>query len=109
VASSSTAAAGRDRTGLISLLLALVGVMREDIASDYELSNVRLRPFWAERGEEDQGPLTEELLTRRNTSARALLLDILASLNVDAYLRSGGLGEDDLAAVRTRLLEPKSP
>lgn len=98
---------GRDRTGLISLLLlALVGVAPEDIASDYELSNLSLRRLWAERGEDDQCPVIEEILRRKNTSARALLLDILASLDVDAYLRTGGLSDDDLTAVRARLLGP---
>jgi hypothetical protein len=37
---------GRDRTGLVSLLLlALVGVAPADIADDYELSNPRLEPL----------------------------------------------------------------
>jgi protein tyrosine/serine phosphatase len=100
---------GRDRTGLISLLLlVLAGVVPEDIVSDYELSNVRLRRFWAERGEEDQGPVIEQILTRKGTSARDLLLDLLASLDVDAYLRSGGLRDSDLDAVRARLLDPAS-
>ncbi len=45
---------GRDRTGLISLLLlALVGVEPEEIAADYELSNARLGPAWAVRGEKE--------------------------------------------------------
>ena len=97
--------AGRDRTGLISLLLlALVGVTPEDIATDYELSNVRLPRLWAARGQADQRPIIAEILRRKHTSARALLLDILASLDVDAYLRTGGLSDGDLAAVRARLL-----
>ncbi len=97
--------AGRDRTGLVTLLLlALASVRADDIASDYELSTERLRAFWAARGEEDQGPEIEVLLARANTTARALLLDILASLDVHAYLRSAGLSEDDLGAVRSRLV-----
>ena len=96
--------AGRDRTGLVALLLlGLARVVPDDIASDYELSTERLHTFWAARGMEDQGPEIADLLARRNTSARALLLDLLASLDVDAYLRSAGLGEEDLAAVRARL------
>ncbi|HEX6291312.1 MAG TPA: tyrosine-protein phosphatase [Herpetosiphonaceae bacterium] len=95
---------GRDRTGLITLLLlALVGVAPEDIAADYELSNVRLRPRWTALGEEDQEPIIEALLRRKQTSARAAILATLASLDVAAYLRSGGLSDDDLAAVRERL------
>jgi protein-tyrosine phosphatase len=96
---------GRDRTGLVCLLLeALAGVIPEEIVRDYELSNVRLRDLWAARGEEDQVPIIDEILARRNTTSRALILDILESLDVEAYLRRGGLGDADLAAVRGRLL-----
>ena len=97
---------GRDRTGIVALLLlALVGVTPDEIASDYELSNDRLRPHRAKLGKEDQSAWTEERLRRANTSARALILATLASLDVDAYLRTGGLGDDDLAAIRARLLQ----
>ena len=100
---------GRDRTGLvILLLLALVGVEPEEIVADYELSNVRLPPFWAARGEEDQRPIIDEILARKKTSARALLLDLLDWLDPEAYVRSAGLGADDVAAVRSRLLAPVS-
>jgi protein-tyrosine phosphatase len=99
--------AGRDRTGLVTvLLLALVGVPPEEIAADYDLSNPRLGPMWAARGLEDQYAEIEAILARRNTTAHALLLDLLASLDVDAYLHAAGLGDDDLAALRDRLLEP---
>ena len=97
---------GRDRAGIVTLLLlALTGVTPDEIASDYELSNARLRPRWAKLGEEDQGAWAEERLGRADTSARALILATLASLDVDAYLCAGGLGDDDLSAIRTRLLE----
>jgi protein-tyrosine phosphatase len=99
--------AGRDRTGLISLLLlALVGVEPETIVADYELSNPRLGPLWAAHGLPDQGPMVEAILKRRNTTARALILDILASLDAGAYLLAAGLNEDDLTAIRARLLGP---
>src|SRR5262245_27793061 len=96
---------GRDRTGIITmLLLALVGVAPEDIFADYELSTERLRPRFAALGQADQGPRIAEILAYQNTSARALILATLASLDADAYLHSGGLSDADLAAVRTRLL-----
>jgi protein-tyrosine phosphatase len=83
---------GNDRTGLITLLLlALAGVAPNDIVDDYELSSDLRR---------------EELLGREHTSAREVILATLAWLDIDAYLRSGGLSQVDLAAVRTRLLEP---
>jgi hypothetical protein len=96
---------GRDRTGLISLLLlALVRVEPEDIVSDYELSNVRLRALWAARGEPDESSEIEAILARKKTSARALVLEVLSSLDADACLRTAGLPDADVAAIRTRLV-----
>jgi hypothetical protein len=96
---------GRDRTGIVSLLLlALAGVEPEEIVADYELSAVRLRPLWVEWGRPDQALEIEEILRRRQTTARALLVELLGSLDPAAYLRGAGLSEDDLAAVRGRLL-----
>lgn len=39
----------------------------------------------------DQNAWAEERLRRANTSAHALILATLASLDVDAYLRAGAL------------------
>jgi protein-tyrosine phosphatase len=98
---------GRDRTGIVTLLLlAVAGVEPEEIASDYELSTERVRPLFAAMGRADQGPLIDEILRRRKTTARALILELLASLDVDAYLRSGGASEQDLASIRARLIGP---
>jgi protein-tyrosine phosphatase len=96
---------GRDRTGIVALLLlALVGVTLEEIASDYELSNERLRPHWAGLGWEDQSAWAEERLKREGTSARDLILATLASLgDLDAYFRMRGLDDENLAALRVRL------
>ncbi len=96
---------GRDRTGLVSLLvLALLGVAPEDIAADYELSNTLLPAFWAERGWEDQRPAIGEALERHGTSARAALLDLLGSLDVAERLRAGGMTSADKSALEARLL-----
>ncbi len=82
---------GRDRTGIISLLLlALAGVSADDIALDYELS------VDAER---------DEILAQAHTTSRAVILDTLAGLDAEAYLRSGGLSPAELAALRARLIE----
>ena len=83
---------GHDRTGIIALLLlALVGVAPADILADYELSS---------------DPERDELLARQHTSTRDVILATLAGLDIEAYLRGGGLSQVDLAIVRTRLLEP---
>jgi protein-tyrosine phosphatase len=86
---------GRDRTGLVaSLLLALAGVAPGDIADDYDLSSLRLAT----------GPA--EVLARRNTTARAVLMATLEAVDVETSLRAAGLTDRQLGAVRDRLLEP---
>jgi protein-tyrosine phosphatase len=81
---------GNDRTGIIALLLlALVGVTADDIIADYELS---------------PDPDRDKILAREHSSIRKALLSALAELNIDSYLRMGGVSQDDLAAVRKRLL-----
>lgn len=81
---------GVDRTGIITLLLlALAGVTQEDILADYELS---------------VDPEREVLLAREHTSTREVIYATLNWLDIDAYLREGGLSRDDMAAVRARLL-----
>jgi len=81
---------GHDRTGIIALLLlALAGVMPDEIIADYELS---------------PDPQRDELLARENTSVREVLLGVLDGLNIGDYLIMGGATHDELAAVRKRLL-----
>ena len=98
---------GRDRTGLITLLLlAVAGVAPEDIAADYALSSARVRILLARLGEHDHVPEVEDFLTRRGTSAGEIIVSTLAALDVETYLREGGVTDDDLAALRARLLAP---
>jgi protein-tyrosine phosphatase len=95
---------GRDRTGQVCmLLLSLVGVAPDDIAADYALSSGRLRSRYESLGEPDQGPELEGFLTARGTSAQELIESALASVDVEATLRRGGLTDSDLAALRERL------
>jgi len=100
---------GKDRTGLVSaFLLHLAGVDREEIADDYARSEIRLEPRhrrWlaAARTEEER-----ERLRRIAATPRQALLGTLAEVerrygSLQAYLRAGGLGEDDLALARARL------
>jgi protein-tyrosine phosphatase len=83
---------GHDRTGIVTLLLlALAGVEPSDILADYELSLDSERDI---------------LLAREQTTTRETIFTTLAQLDVESYLRAGGLSQADLIAVRTRLLEP---
>jgi len=81
---------GHDRTGIIALLLlALAGVTRDDIISDYELS---------------PDPERDEILAREHSSVHEAIGSTLTELNIDSYLRMGGVSPDDITAVRKRLL-----
>lgn len=98
---------GRDRAGQVAmLLLALAGVRAEEIAADYALSFERLP---GPRGAEDPGPELRAFLRERGTTAEALILELLASLDVEAYMRSAGLSEGRIARLRERLLDDQPP
>jgi hypothetical protein len=74
------------------LLLALAGVSPEDTIADYELSI---------------DPEREEFLAHQHTTTRDTILATLASLNVENYLREGGLTQTDLNAIRARFIESR--
>jgi len=81
---------GHDRTGIIALLLlAFAGVSSEDIAADYELSVDSMR---------------DQLLAERNTNACEVLSKTLEGINVETYLFEGGMTQNDITALRARLL-----
>jgi hypothetical protein len=82
---------GRDRTGLISILvLALAGVTPDDIAADYAMT----------------ADVLDEFLATQGTSARELVFTTLATLDVEAYVRAAGVTDGDLVALRDRLVGP---
>lgn len=96
--------AGRDRTGLVTLLLlALAGVVPDDIAEDYERSTVELRPLFERLGHPDQSPRIAAVMRRHGTSTRATILDTLEGFDAEAYLLAAGVTATELAAVRARL------
>jgi protein-tyrosine phosphatase len=103
-------AGGVDRTGLVSaLLLRLAGVAPEDIAQDYAASETNwaagTEAWIAEAENEDERDL-RRFLARMPPEA---MLGVLESVerehgDVAAYLRSAGVGDEDLDRVRSRLL-----
>jgi len=97
--------AGRDRTGLITLLLlALVDVEPEAIATDYVLTTEPLKALFHALGRDDEGPLIERLLSQRGTTARDAVLETLDGFDAESYLLSAGVRPTDLAEIRRRLL-----
>ena len=97
--------AGRDRTGLLALLLlALVGVEPEHIAADYELSAAALAPLFAALGQPDPGPAIARILADKGTTMRAAMLATCDGLDAEAYLLAAGVSPEDIDRVRARLL-----
>ena len=87
---------GRDRTGLVSVLvLALAGVAPEDVAADYERGAAGVSP--------DHVAAVKTFYDREGTAGGELVLELLAGLDVEAYMRGGGLEEGDLAVLRERM------
>jgi hypothetical protein len=82
---------GYDRTGIIAfLLLSLAGVPLDEITADYELSVDSVR---------------DQILAERNTTAYEVLQTTLAPFDLERYLISGGMTQDDINAIRARFLE----
>jgi protein-tyrosine phosphatase len=103
-------AAGKDRTGtLVALVLDAVGVDRAAVVDDYALSATKIddmfRRWTAAAGIEMPGP---EELDRHRPRAEAMeqVLTILDERDggAAAWLRANGLTDQELAALRSRLL-----
>jgi hypothetical protein len=54
--------------------------------------------------EEDQGSMIERYLYERGTTITDVLLEALGSIDVEERLRAGGLVDEELAALRARLV-----
>lgn len=99
-------AAGRDRTGLVALVLeTLAGVEPEAIADDYVHSAIALADVYARIGLADQNPRIAAQLAAHGTTARQAVLDVVADFDAEAYLLSAGVEPTDLDQIRRRLLE----
>ncbi|BCX05462.1 MAG: hypothetical protein KatS3mg053_3400 [Candidatus Roseilinea sp.] len=102
--------AGKDRTGIISaLLLDLVGVVRDDIARDYAVSEEWLRPRtqqWLEPLDEAQRAFALSLMRTAPEYVQFALRYVDERYGgTRAYLQSVGLSPNDLNALRQRLIE----
>ncbi|MEV7618089.1 tyrosine-protein phosphatase [Streptomyces sp. NPDC089799] len=97
-------ALGRDRTGLIALvLLRLAGAEPDRIAADHALSDSRMPAWHAAHGRAyDPGPV-EARMAELGTTGRELARRAAEWLDAPGYLRYGGLDADELRALRGRL------
>lgn len=100
---------GKDRTGLITaFLLHIAGVPTEELATDYALSEERLRPRHEEWFAAAETEAELERLKRIAQTPAESIVGVFEELerrygSVEAYLRSGGLDDDDIARLRARL------
>lgn len=102
--------AGRDRTGMITLLLlAMLGVPAEQITEDYHFSDLRLRTHYASTGQRDPAPLLMQYLATQGTSAKELISEMVSGFDYMAHLRRGGLDDNDVKRLRSRFLESQQP
>jgi protein-tyrosine phosphatase len=98
-------AAGRDRTGIVTLvLLALAGVEPADIAAYNMLSGPCLKPAWAALDMDDQSGAIDELLAKHGTTVEQATLDALTSFDAEKYLSKAGLTAQEIAVIRARLV-----
>lgn len=90
-------AAGRDRTGIITLLLlSLAGVTPEAMLADYNLSRPQMNPR--------ERDLLKNVLSRENQTLEGVILQTIADLDPVAYLTRGGLDAATIDKARNRLV-----
>jgi protein-tyrosine phosphatase len=104
--------AGKDRTGVLAaILLSVLGVSDDDIASDYALSRAAMRELaeWvrAERPESSEtmaAPPPAFLDAPRLAMRRFLALARVEYGSLSNYVATSGVGSDAIASLRTTLL-----
>lgn len=97
-------AGGKDRTGLLALvLLALAGAAPEEIIADYLLTYDRMKQRYDELGVHDQLTAVREILASHDTTIEASLTSTIASLAMPDFLLGNGLSDTEVATLHTRL------
>jgi protein-tyrosine phosphatase len=105
-------AGGKDRTGLIAaLLLRIAGVAIDDVAADYALSEANLPTgpgSWIEEAPTEAERRRRRFKQRTPAAAMARTLEELETEHGDvrAYLREGGVSEEQLDRLEQRLAAP---
>ena len=96
---------GRDRTGLITLLLlGLAGVDVEEILDDYAVDDDALYARNARLGRPDDRAEVAALLSAHGTDARRAVLKVLTTSEPIDYLSAAGVSAMDLRRLRERLV-----
>lgn len=97
-------AGGKDRTGLLALvLLTLAAATPEEIVGDYLLTYDRMKQRYDELGIRDQRAAVTELLASHGTTIEESLTSTIAALAMPDFFLGNGLSEAELAALLARL------
>lgn len=93
---------GRDRTGLISLLLlAAADVETEEIVSDY-METVRLGAVRAAAADRNNAePMIEQLCATRGTTTEGAFRDAIRQLDLARFYIAANMDPHDVTAIRT--------
>jgi protein tyrosine/serine phosphatase len=103
-------AAGKDRTGVVTALaLSIAGAEPEVVAADYALTGARLRAYVEEEVATIEDEQQRERYLRYQATPEAFMFQVIDHLDatyggVAAYLRSGGMTDEQLTALRRRLV-----
>jgi protein-tyrosine phosphatase len=95
---------GRDRTGLIAVvLLQIAGVSAIEAASDHELSHSGLSRLYCKRGVRDDREIVDGLMRASGKSTLEIVNEIFQTLDVRSLMVANGCSLSDLAAIEARL------
>jgi protein-tyrosine phosphatase len=95
---------GRDRTGMIALLLLrLAGATDEDVLADYLLSIEHTPAMYERLGMGDVEREIAEHLAAREETSHGVLTRLLGELDAESYLLSAGVTRAQLDRLRARL------
>ncbi len=99
--------AGRDRTGfIVALILATLGVADDEVVADYVASDGELEHEYRRYIAEHAGDESDirASISRRAATMRVLLTTVRAVYGgAAAYLRSAGIADADIEAIRAKL------
>jgi protein tyrosine/serine phosphatase len=103
-------AGGKDRTGLVTALaLTVAGADKEVVAADYALTEERLEPLMREHLSRIADDEVREQFREYQSTPAANMITVLEHLetehgSIEDYLRSGGMTDEQLSALRERLV-----
>jgi protein-tyrosine phosphatase len=91
---------GRDRTGIVAMLLLLALKVQDDAIVDDYLETVRLGDLRAASSNRNNvEPLLDELCARHGTTTEGAFRGALAGFDLDGFIEKAGLSHEDRAAL----------